>query len=98
MKKLWSWATDAHYVVQEHRTMLRIPMPVGYDLKHITFHKCPATHQLILNAEIKNLAPSYSKDGSSSTEADGGYEGVGADGGTVKYCGPSGSDNGGTLR
>jgi hypothetical protein len=73
-------------------------MPIGYELKHITFYKCPETHQLILNADIKSLDPLYNEDGSSSTKAVGRHEGVGADGGAVKHRGPSGGNNGGTLR
>ena len=101
MNKMWGWTADAIYLVKAGRATINIQMPPGMTLKHITYNKCEKTGQVVLNGQLTAfnfVPPVYSKDGSSSTEAVSGYEGVGADGGAVQHCGPTGGINGGTLR
>jgi len=77
--------TDAHYIIQGTKTMIRFALPEGMDVFNVTARICPMTRQLILNADVNYLPPSYKSDGTSSSQANGRYAGTGVASGTVEY-------------
>ena len=85
MKKLWAVATDAHYVIQGSKAMIRFALPEGIDVYNLTAKICPMSRQLILNGDINYLPPRYNPDGTSSAQNDGGHESAGAPSGTHEY-------------
>jgi hypothetical protein len=80
MNKMWSWASTAHYLVRAGRATINIQMPPGTTLKHITFHKCESTGDVILKGQLTAfnfVPPPYKEDGTPRTEATSGYAGDG---------------------
>jgi hypothetical protein len=71
-------ATDAHYVIQGSKAMIRFALPEGIEVFNVTAKICSMTNQLILNGDINYLPPRYNPDGTRSTQNTGGHEGAGA--------------------
>jgi hypothetical protein len=85
--KHWGWASTAFYKIRAGRATIHIQMPPGSTLKHITFHKCEDTGDIIVKGQLianNNISPSYN-DGPIRTETDGGPAGTGGTGGTGEH-------------
>ena len=88
MNKMWGWTANANYLVRAGRATITIQMPPGTTLKHITINKCPTTGGMELKGQLMAfnfVPPTYKENGSSSTEAIGGYESDGSSSRTPEY-------------